>query len=844
MAFTQRGRRASQTANTVECNSNSDTSSNKSNTNGDTNTVGNRGRDTAKRQRSRNEDNPPAACDQCRSRKVRCDRQQPECSNCRKAGVFCSWSSTFRRVNHTKQLRDDFSSVMDRLDEVHQTLNQLASLTRNIVAQPCCHSRTYNSSACGAHGAAASGAGESTNSSGAAAMASSTSPSTASALGTLRRGLQNSSHFMLPSANETTFDFPGNEAYSAENSPFLQNGLTYGHAGESVFDSPASLTLIRGVAEQISSLMTRDDGKDVPYELQEVGVQVTLQHLRNSFPFEGPCPNPDVIDDNRPVSSPPRLMVDLFIESFLYSFNASFPIFDETELRHAVDAHYAAEQPVDNSPWALIFTNIVVLGLGLEAQAASVSKSHPKSMHHELMSSFLRNCDRAIANLDSFTRPSVVNIQALLTLALVGKEFYGNTVFEKTCQTACHLARIVGIHRPRAPKTDAQDSERATRDRLFRVVYAMDKCRTFLTGYPCDLYLFDSEMEIDDGTEEAAPNTRIACAFDHMMRVWEEIYLALYSTRASLAGVKIRAQRVSSMTDLAVSWAQRYSGLMESADSSFGPELDPRRVELKYCYHLTQVLILRCDRRSYIQRQLVDHARACLRAIASVVSMPVSTLSLSSLARMLQNYPIASLTELIRFHLQNLGKSGSSDEVASGDIELFRHLNCCIKAMQHPNLPQTYLSRLGVGISWLLEVLETVEETTRNLLGVSDIKAQPMPMAYVDSSGSRPPSHSASIIMASTSGDGIGRLRSGRGFSLASSMSSSSEKEYCRPLSEAELASFGVSTPLTDPMSTAAGQGSSSSSSLYLDGPQFDTSMVNDQSWGMGMNLWKEMFPS
>lgn len=46
-----------------------------------------------------------SACDQCRIRKVRCDRQQPDCSNCRKAGTACNQTSNFKRVNHTKQLQ-------------------------------------------------------------------------------------------------------------------------------------------------------------------------------------------------------------------------------------------------------------------------------------------------------------------------------------------------------------------------------------------------------------------------------------------------------------------------------------------------------------------------------------------------------------------------------------------------------------------------------------------------------------------------------------------------------------------------------------------------------------------
>ncbi|KAI1171722.1 hypothetical protein F4777DRAFT_591003 [Nemania sp. FL0916] len=834
MAFTQRSRRFTQSSNTTECNSNSDTGNSKGNANTHSDTE-NRGRDTVKRQRSRNDDNPPAACDQCRSRKVRCDRQQPECSNCRKAAVYCSWSNTFRRVNHTKQLRDDFSSVMDRLDEVHQTLNQLASLTRDIATRPHCDRHPHGSDACRTR-YAADGTNEGST---VTNMTAGVSPSTTAALAGMRQGLQSCAQFIVPRANDTVFDFLDNEAHSSEDS---SDNSTNEHARTPGFNSSASLALIQGVASQISSLMMNHDGDATSYELRDVGLQVSLQHLRSSFPFERPSPDPKIIDDNLPITTPPRLMVDLFIESFIYNFNTAFPIFDETELRRAVDAHYAAEQPTDNSPWALIFTNIVVLGLGLEAQTANVSKSHPKSMHHELMSSFLRNCDRAIANLDSFTRPTVVNIQVLLTLALVGKEFYGNAIFEKTCQTACHLARIVGIHRPATPLDRTPGPESADRDRLFRVLYAMDKCRAFLTGHSCDLYVFDSEMQVDIGGEGESPNSMLDYAFDRMMRIWEEIYLTLYSTRAALAGAKTRTQRVSSMSELAVSWARRYAGVMESTGSGFESELHPRRLELKYCYHITQVLILRCDRTNHIfQRQLVDHARACLSVIASTVHMPVTTLSLASLARMLQNYPIVPFTELLCFHLRNLGRGMPQDEGANDDVELFRLISHSMKAMQHPNLPQTYLSRLGRGIAWLLEVLETVEETKPKFLNASGIKGQ-IPNNHNYSLIPHPPSHHNSAMTALASGDNLGRSLSCRGFSLPSPLSSSPE-EHRHALSENEFTSFNASTPLTD-MSTVVGQGSSTNSSLYLDAQQFDTAMVNDQNWSMGMDIWKELFPS
>jgi hypothetical protein len=226
----------------------------------------------------------------------------------------------------------------------------------------------------------------------------------------------------MPSANDAVFDFADTDGCSSDDGHFSQESVTLEHGGERIFGSTAYIALIRAIARQVADMNVQDEGG-----YQEFGVHVALQRLLDSFPFEGHCAEPDITDitdDNRPISTPPRVMVDLFLESFLCNINASTPIFDEGELRRAVDEHYAAEEPVDNSPWALIFTNVVVLGLGLEAQAANVSKSHSKSMHHELMASFLRNCDRAIVNLDSFTRPSVINVQALLTLVCSSSPLY------------------------------------------------------------------------------------------------------------------------------------------------------------------------------------------------------------------------------------------------------------------------------------------------------------------------------------------------------------------------------------------------------------------------------------
>jgi hypothetical protein len=44
------------------------------------------------------------ACDECRIRKVRCNKEYPKCSSCRKSNLACGFSNKGKRVNHTKKL--------------------------------------------------------------------------------------------------------------------------------------------------------------------------------------------------------------------------------------------------------------------------------------------------------------------------------------------------------------------------------------------------------------------------------------------------------------------------------------------------------------------------------------------------------------------------------------------------------------------------------------------------------------------------------------------------------------------------------------------------------------------
>jgi hypothetical protein len=272
------------------------------------------------------------------------------------------------------------------------------------------------------------------------------------------------------------------------------------------------------------------------------------------------------------------------------------------------------------------------------------------------------------------------------------------------------------------------------RERIFRVLYGLDKQRAFLTGDPCDLYHFDSDLELWKSKYNEVEFKLIA-AFDDMMMIWEEMYLKLYSARAIAAGAAYSSNQVAGLVQLLQKWYKHYHSVMETV----GPEEPVRsrtrhslgghdveesiQFELKYCYYLTHVLVLRYERSEDepAQVKMRNHARICLRLIVEMGNIGDGTLPtpislakarLASLRRILGAYPIVAFLDLVSFRLDELittrsppsCDSESQDVVA--DIELFHAVLHILQGLQYPDRSSTYLSRLQLGLAWASKTLD------------------------------------------------------------------------------------------------------------------------------------------
>lgn len=181
---------------------------------------------------------------------------------------------------------------------------------------------------------------------------------------------------------------------------------------------------------------------------------------------------------------------------------------------------------------------------------------------------------------------------------------------------SCHIVRFMGLQQYHGLKTDLS-SLQAERRNLFWMLYAMDKQRVYLTGQPCDLYLFDSDMQ-QLKCDGPTPIQKFFLAHVHMMSLWEEVYISLYSLRASRKGASYRQEQVMRLSSLLRNWGfQHKQALGNPTQIENSLEASLRR-ELRYCFHVGQILIHRCHEQESSRQQRVGNARAALHIIKSL----------------------------------------------------------------------------------------------------------------------------------------------------------------------------------------------------------------------------------
>ena len=190
--------------------------------------------------------------------------------------------------------------------------------------------------------------------------------------------------------------------------------------GERFYGSTAALSLFdtsrRALGDILANEGVKRNGPLADLATREPAFKTTLQTHYDSFPFHESCRETNLSGDGKSVANPPRSFLDSVIDCYLTEINAARPVFQASNLKETIDAHYLCEAADRNEARSLCFSNIIFLVLSLKSKLARWSDLPGNGMDEDLLLSFLNNSRRALQNLDRFLEPRLVNVQALVTL--------------------------------------------------------------------------------------------------------------------------------------------------------------------------------------------------------------------------------------------------------------------------------------------------------------------------------------------------------------------------------------------------------------------------------------------
>ncbi|KAE8389375.1 hypothetical protein BDV23DRAFT_184453 [Aspergillus alliaceus] len=504
-----------------------------------------------------------AACDECRVRKIKChkDKAHPKCSLCLKQSLPCLYTNKSKRVNHTTKLVRDVEQLGNRLGKIEVALERYLSFMG---------SPKHNLDASGSQ------TGDSIR------LLEHSTPNL----------LQGPGHIAPAGdqAREPAFgpsSIPSLCAEAQATCEKLASSLDMLDAGEEkTFDSDSNTSsLLFNVAQA---------NKCMQYMIQEVPLST------------GPG------DDGVTPTLPPRTLLEASIQPYFTYISSFLPIYERETVIAAISDQYAADSP--DLVWIISFNSIALQALDAKLVAAKDIESigYGGILEDALLYQLRMNLRRCYCNLEKLAHPSLVNAQALLSMASVALKYFHYNIFETVFVQACQVSRSIGLHR-RSTKERETHTEQTN---VFWSLFIVDKHAAFISGKACLLPSYDCSVALP----YLSSNQTLAEYFAARIRLsylLEQLYQVLYSADAT--GKEWRcmghqARKVSRQLD---DWATEHEHLLWPDPSSGFTQQAFCARELRHALSTCQLLL---HRRTEVPGSEIrlQSARTCLSLFKEV----------------------------------------------------------------------------------------------------------------------------------------------------------------------------------------------------------------------------------
>ena len=358
----------------------------------------------------------PAACLECRGRKVKCNRELPSCSNCQKSGGHCEFPDPERKSSQTKQLSvlpltisslglaltgatraEDVATFNGRLSTIEQNLSRRMEVLTDLVSQSVKDPR----------GTRAHSSGN---------------------LPEISNDPDDSDLDDEPFSGPSSLKSSG--AGPCSPSIIVNDGLVERFYGES--STYSHLVRSRNLVEQLLSAGRNRGPNEVSSRRNSIrgsspqpslvtgdpSIFAEVQRKHDSFSGTSKFKEYFEVGDNRPLDMLPRQEVENAINLFLseHSLGLDPPLFLKQTLDNALNEQYRKDRHEADESWILCFNNIILRSEAWKSRTIRYNTFAAPNVNDNLHSLLLANANIALRQLERFCVLRMVNVQALLLL--------------------------------------------------------------------------------------------------------------------------------------------------------------------------------------------------------------------------------------------------------------------------------------------------------------------------------------------------------------------------------------------------------------------------------------------
>lgn len=369
------------------------------------------------------------ACDQCRMRKVRCDKESP-CSNCRTSNRACSTSAS-QKPKEPRQRVLISSQYERKIDQIEERLGGIEALLRRMSTTP---------------GAAFSVTGDSVVPGPVPSISAGLTPSAdCDSLSTIVDAAEDD--------DDAASAFEGNSSMGAHTvfaSEFLESAVQRTSLRDTSPKMEAALSSLRQIVNMQNQFST------------------TTREIR--FPYRKQLPQNGL----KGLSMPPANVVVSTLrtmkESFQFVFLLITCFISIDEFANMCQKVYFAMEDYSESTFIVVNAGLYYVFCELSHGDEAEETRAEYSRYSKLCQS---NLETSLAYLNLFQPANIHNIEALLLGATYSIEAYRPSVAWILVFQAAQLCQTLGLHR----YAHAQDEEklRHRKSRLFWYTYMLDK---------------------------------------------------------------------------------------------------------------------------------------------------------------------------------------------------------------------------------------------------------------------------------------------------------------------------------------------------------------------------------